>query len=56
MNGDQIREKYFANIKEEGPVEGALRMTMADYMYLATFDTEEQARNYVKDVFEEVQE
>ena len=56
MNGDQIREKYFANIKEEGPVDGALRMTMADYMYLATFDTEEQARDYVKDVFEEVKE
>lgn len=52
MSADEIHAKYGANLKMEGPVEEALSNTMANYMYIATFDTEEETMQFVKEVFE----
>ena len=52
MNHDQIYEKYGPHIRMEGPVAEALSGTMGDYMYLATFDTEKETNQFVKEVFE----
>ena len=56
MSDYDIHEKYGSHIREEGPVDGALRMTMADYMYLATFETEEETVEFVKSLCETVEE
>jgi hypothetical protein len=50
LSYDEVREKYAAQIKEEGRVEEALSSTMADYMFLANFPTEEEARAFIVDV------
>ncbi len=52
LNHDQIYEKYGSHIRMEGPVAEALSGTMGDYMYLATFDTEKETNQFVKEVFE----
>ncbi|MBQ3385002.1 MAG: ATP-grasp domain-containing protein [Erysipelotrichaceae bacterium] len=52
LSHDQIYEKYGSHIRMEGPVAEALSGTMGDYMYLATFDTEKETNQFVKEVFE----
>ena len=47
---DEVREKYAASMKQEGRVEAALSSTMADYMFIANFPTEEEARAFIVDV------
>ena len=46
-----IREKYAGRIREEAPVPAALSGAMADYMFLAVFDTEEEVYTFTADVF-----
>ena len=50
LSGEEIRKKYGDHLKEEGPVDGALRMTMADYMYMATFNNVEDVNQFIIDV------
>ena len=50
---EYIREKYAGHIKEEAPVPEALSGAMADYMFLAVFDTEEEVYAFTADVFRE---
>ncbi|MBO4918924.1 MAG: ATP-grasp domain-containing protein [Erysipelotrichaceae bacterium] len=45
-----IREKYHDQLKEEGRVEEALSGAMANYMFIALFDTEEQVKEFLIDV------
>jgi len=52
MSEDEIHEKYGKNLKMEGPVAEALSNTMANYMYIANFDTEEETMKFVAEVFE----
>ena len=50
LTPEQVREKYGDHLKEEGRVEEALSGAMANYMFLGLFDTEEEARDFAKDV------
>ncbi|MBQ9424812.1 MAG: ATP-grasp domain-containing protein [Erysipelotrichaceae bacterium] len=50
LTPEQIREKYGDHLKEEGRVEEALSGAMANYMFLGLFDTEQEARDFAKDV------
>jgi len=50
LTPEEIREKYGTHLKEEGRVEEALSGAMANYMFLGLFDTEEEARDFAKDV------
>jgi len=52
LSPQQVREKY--NLIEEGRVEEALSGAMADYMFIANFDSEEDAREFAIDVLKEV--
>ena len=54
MSREDVLREYGAFIKEEGRVDPALATDMGDYMFLACFDTIEEANEYVKRVFEEV--
>ena len=50
LSPEEIREKYGDHLKEEGRVEEALSGAMANYMFLGLFDTEEEARDFARDV------
>ena len=52
-SADQIREKYRSSIVEEGPVPQALSGAMADYMFLAVFEEEQDVYAFAADVFRE---
>ena len=52
MSHDDIYRKYGEHIRMEGPVAEALSNTMGNYMYIATFDTEEETNRFVQEVFE----
>ncbi|MBR0473701.1 MAG: ATP-grasp domain-containing protein [Erysipelotrichaceae bacterium] len=52
MSHDDIYAKYGSHIVMEGPVAEALSNTMGNYMYIATFDTEEETNQFVTEVFE----
>ena len=45
---EEVREKY--ELKQEGRVEEALSGAMANYMFIANFKTEAEAREFAKDV------
>ena len=49
MNHEDILAKYGSNLRMNEPVAKALSGAMGDYMYLATFDTEEQLNQYYED-------
>ena len=51
---DEVREKYADHLMQEGRVEEALSGAMANYMFIAVFDTEEEARAFTVDVLREV--
>lgn len=53
FTAEQIREKYHDHINEEAPVPAALSGAMADYMFLATFETEDEVFGFAGDVFKE---
>ena len=50
MDHNTIMQKYGICMKMQGPVPDALSGAMANYMYLATFDTEDQMNEYYRDV------
>ena len=50
LSYDEVREKYAAELKEEGRVEEALSGAMADYMFMANFPDEDAARAFIVDV------
>ena len=50
LTPEQVRKKYGTHLKEEGRVEEALSGAMANYMFIATFQTEEEARAFALDV------
>lgn len=52
MSRDDIYAKYGDHIVMEGPVAPALAVTMGDYMYMATFETEQESLQFIRDVFE----
>ena len=52
LTPEQVREKY--QLIEEGRVEEALSGAMANYMFIANFDDEKQAREFAIDVLMEV--
>ncbi len=54
MTPEEIREKYKDHLKEEGRVEEALSGAMANYMFIGLFDTEEEARDFARDVLREI--
>ena len=54
MSMDEVREKYADHLMQEGRVEEALSGAMANYMFIAVFDTEEEARAFTLDVLREV--
>ncbi|MBR2578403.1 MAG: carbamoylphosphate synthase large subunit, partial [Erysipelotrichaceae bacterium] len=54
LSPEEVREKYASVLKEEGRVEEALSGAMANYMFIANFPTEEEARAFVVDVLTEV--
>ena len=51
---EEIREKYQANLKQEGRVEEALSGAMANYMFIANFDSEDQVKEFIIDVLNEM--
>lgn len=53
MTPEEVREKYRDHLNEEGKVEEALSGAMADYMFMATFATEKEARDFAIDVLSE---
>ncbi len=54
MTPEEIREKYKDHLREEGRVEEALSGAMANYMFIGLFDTEEEARDFARDVLREI--
>ena len=54
MSPEEVREKYAGHLMQEGRVEEALSGAMANYMFIAVFDTEEEARAFTSDVLSEV--
>ena len=50
LTAEQVRKKYGPHMKHEGRVEEALSGAMANYMFVAAFDTEEEARSFAVDV------
>ena len=52
MDHDAIMEKYGICMKMHGRVPDALSGAMANVMYVATFDTEEQLQQYYRDLME----
>ena len=54
LNRDELYARYGSHIREEGRVADALAGTMGNYMYIATFPTEEETNQFVIDVFEKV--
>ena len=48
LTPEEVREKY--ELKQEGRVEEALSGAMANYMFIANFKTEAEAREFAKDV------
>lgn len=54
LSAEEVREKYKAHLKQEGRVEEALSGAMANYMFIALFDTEKAAQDFVVDVLTEV--
>lgn len=51
---EEIRNKYQHVLKAEGRVEEALSGAMANYMFIANFKTEDEAKDFVKDVLKEI--
>ena len=56
LSTEEVREKYKDHLKQEGRVEEALSGAMANYMFIAVFDTEDEARAFTIDVLSEVNE
>ena len=54
LSPEEVREKYGPSLKQEGRVEEALSGAMANYMFIANFKTEEEARSFAHDVLEEI--
>ncbi len=54
LSYEEVSEKYRDILLEEGRVEEALSGAMANYMYLANFRTEEEARAFGADVLKEI--
>lgn len=54
LSFDEVREKYGSVLMQEGRVEEALSGAMADYMFIALVDTEDEARDFVENVLSEV--
>lgn len=54
LSADEVREKYAAHLKQEGRVEEALSGAMANYMFIANFKTEDEARAFIIDVLRTV--
>ena len=52
MDHDAIMEKYGICMKMQGRVPDALSGAMANVMYIANFDTEEQLQQYYRDLLE----
>jgi len=52
MNHDDIVNKYGANLKMSGRIPDALAGAMANQMYIANFETEEELNQYFKDLLE----
>ena len=50
MNHDQIMAKYGHCMKMQGRVPDALSGAMANVMYVANFDTQEQLEEYYRDL------
>lgn len=55
LSPEEVREKYGDALKQEGRVEEALSGAMANYMFIATFATEEEARAFMVDVLKTVE-
>ncbi|MBR0461621.1 MAG: ATP-grasp domain-containing protein [Erysipelotrichaceae bacterium] len=55
LSPEEVREKYASVLKQEGRVEEALSGAMANYMFIANFPTEEEARAFVIDVLTETE-
>ncbi|MBO4358380.1 MAG: ATP-grasp domain-containing protein, partial [Erysipelotrichaceae bacterium] len=56
LSPEEIRERYADHLVEEGRVEEALSGAMANYMFMGLFDTEEEARDFARDVLKETAE
>ena len=56
LSAEEVREKYKAYLKQEGRVEEALSGAMANYMFIAIFDTEDEAKAFTIDVLTEINE
>ncbi len=54
MTPEQVRAKYHGHLREEGRVDAALADCMSDYMFLATFPSEQECRDFAVDVLTEV--
>ena len=54
LTAEEVRKKYADHLKQEGRVEEALSGAMANYMFIANFDSEDEARSFAKDVLAEV--
>jgi hypothetical protein len=53
MSREDVLREYAPHIREEGRVDAALAADMGDYMFLATFDTQEELNAFLRRVFEE---
>lgn len=54
LSNDEVREKYASVLRQEGRVEEALSGAMANYMFIANFKSEQEAKDFVKIVLEEI--
>ena len=54
MDHNAIVSRYGANLKMSGRIPDALSGAMANQMYIATFDTEEEMQKFYKDLLETV--
>jgi len=52
MDHDAIMAKYGICMKMQGRIPDALSGAMANVMYVANFDTEEQLQQYYRDLME----
>ena len=52
MDHDAIMAKYGSRMKMQGRVPTALSGAMADYLYMANFETEDQMNEYYRDLME----
>ena len=52
MDHNAIMEKYGSAMKMQGRIPDALAGAMANQMYVANFDTEEQMQQYFRELLE----